>query len=55
MRKRFSPNTKLMLAIGGWGDTDGFSAGAKDEQSRELFAKNVASVLDDNGFDGVGV
>lgn len=54
MRKRFSPNTKLMLAIGGWGDTQGFSDGAKDEQSRQLFAKNVASVLDDNGFDGVG-
>lgn len=54
MRKRFSPNTKLMVAIGGWGDTEGFSAGAKDETTRERFAKNVASMLDANGFDGVG-
>lgn len=54
MRKRFSPNTKLMIAIGGWGDTAGFSAGAKDDTTRERFAKNVASMLDDNGFDGVG-
>lgn len=54
MRKRFGPDTKVMLAIGGWGDTSGFSAGVKDNTSRALFAKNVAAVLDANGFDGVG-
>lgn len=54
MRKRFSPNTKLMIAIGGWGDTAGFSAGAKDATSQAQFAKNVASMLEANGFDGVG-
>ncbi|OQD77163.1 hypothetical protein PENDEC_c003G06537 [Penicillium decumbens] len=55
MRKRFSPNTKVMIAIGGWGDTAGFSEGAKDDTSRERFAKNVASMLNDNGFDGVDI
>jgi chitinase len=55
MRKRFSPDTKVMIAIGGWGDTAGFSEGAKSDKSRERFAKNVASMLDDNGFDGVGM
>lgn len=54
MRKRFSPDTKLMIAIGGWGDTAGFSEGAKDDASRERYAKNVAAMLDSNGFDGVG-
>lgn len=54
MRKRFSPDTKLMVAIGGWGDTAGFSEGAKDEASRTRYAKNVASMLDAHGFDGVG-
>lgn len=54
MRKRFGPDTKLMIAIGGWGDTSGFSDGAKDDTSRARFAKNVASMLDANGFDGVG-
>lgn len=54
MRKRFSPETKLMVAIGGWGDTAGFSEGAKDEASRTRYAKNVASMLDAQGFDGVG-
>lgn len=53
-RKRFSPGTKLMIAIGGWGDSSGFSAGAKDDASRERYAKNVAAMLESNGFDGVG-
>ncbi|KAF4771291.1 hypothetical protein N7455_007972 [Penicillium solitum] len=55
MRKRFSPDTKLMVAIGGWGDTAGFSEGAKDEASRTRYAKNVASMLDAHGFDGVDI
>ncbi|KAJ5624387.1 hypothetical protein N7510_000696 [Penicillium lagena] len=55
MRKRFGPDTKVMIAIGGWGDTEGFSQGAKDDASREQFAKNVASMLDSNGFDGVDI
>ena len=54
MRKRFGPDTKVMIAIGGWGDTSGFSDGAKDEKTRERYAKNVASMLESTGFDGVG-
>ncbi|KAL2867039.1 glycoside hydrolase superfamily [Aspergillus lucknowensis] len=55
MRGRFSPETKLMVAVGGWGDTSGFSEGAKDEASRERYAKNVAAMLDSAGFDGVDI
>ncbi|KAL6237056.1 hypothetical protein BDW75DRAFT_249527 [Aspergillus navahoensis] len=54
-RNRFSPETKVMIAIGGWGDSAGFSAGAKDEASRERYAKNVAAMLDSTGFDGVDI
>jgi GH18 family chitinase len=54
-RGRFSPETKVMIALGGWGDTSGFSAGAKDEASRELYAKNVAAMLQSTGFDGVDI
>jgi chitinase len=54
MRKRFGPDTKVMIAIGGWGDTAGFSDGAKDDITRKRFAKNVAAMLDANNFDGVG-
>ncbi|PYI02518.1 glycosyl hydrolase, family 18 [Aspergillus sclerotiicarbonarius CBS 121057] len=55
MRDRFSPDTKVTIAIGGWGDSSGFSDGAKDEDSRNRYAKNVAAMLDDNGFDGVDI
>ncbi|CEJ57128.1 hypothetical protein PMG11_05833 [Penicillium brasilianum] len=55
MRKRFGPDTKVMIAIGGWGDTAGFSDGAKDDTTRKRFAKNVASMLDTNNFDGVDI
>lgn len=54
MRKRFGPDTKLMVAIGGWGDSEGFSTGAKDDASRKTYAKNVAAMLEANNFDGVG-
>ncbi|RDW86241.1 uncharacterized protein DSM5745_02883 [Aspergillus mulundensis] len=54
-RNRFSPDTKVLIAIGGWGDTAGFSSASKDEASRERYAKNVAAMLDSNGFDGVDI
>jgi GH18 family chitinase len=44
-----------MIAIGGWGDSSGFSAGAKDEASWERYAKNVAVMLESSGFDGVDI
>lgn len=53
-RNRFSKDTKVMIAVGGWGDTSGFSEGAKTEESRARYAKNIAMMLNANGFDGVG-
>ncbi|KNG80328.1 class V chitinase [Aspergillus nomiae NRRL 13137] len=53
MRKRFVPDIKVMVAIGGWGDTNGFSEGAKDDGSRARYAKNVATMIDNLGIDGV--
>ncbi|KAL2003769.1 hypothetical protein VTN02DRAFT_2405 [Thermoascus thermophilus] len=55
MRSRFAPGTKVMIAIGGWGDTAGFSAGSKDDASRAQYAKNVAAMLDSVGADGVDI
>ncbi|KAF7157692.1 hypothetical protein CNMCM6106_003545 [Aspergillus hiratsukae] len=55
MRKRFGPDTKVMIAIGGWGDTAGFSDAAKDEASRTRYAKNVATMINNLGFDGVDI
>lgn len=39
------------MAIGGWGDTSGFSQGAVSDQSRKMYAKNVATALDTLGYD----
>ncbi|OJJ99978.1 hypothetical protein ASPACDRAFT_119904 [Aspergillus aculeatus ATCC 16872] len=55
MRNRFGPDTKVMIAIGGWGDTSGFSQGSKDEASRTRYAKNVATMINNLGLDGVDI
>jgi len=52
IRALFSPETKVMVAIGGWGDTYGFSAAALNEQSRKEFAENVARMVLATGVDG---
>jgi hypothetical protein len=52
IRARFAPGTKIMVAIGGWGDAFGFSAAALDEQSRKEFADNVARMVAMTGVDG---
>lgn len=55
IRARFPPETKILVAIGGWGDTFGFSAAALDEQSREQFADNVARMVFATGADGISL
>jgi GH18 family chitinase len=41
-----------MIAIGGWGDTEGFSKAAATVSSRKLFAKNVKAMVDRTRADG---
>ncbi|PGH34206.1 chitinase [[Emmonsia] crescens] len=55
IRGRFTNGTKLLIAIGGWGDTKGFSEGVKDDVSRKKYAKNVADMVNKHGFDGVDI
>ncbi|OTB04396.1 glycoside hydrolase family 18 protein [Hypoxylon sp. CI-4A] len=55
LRSQFADGTKICMAIGGWGDTSGFSVGQKDETSRQTYAKAVASTLDSLGYDCVDV
>ncbi|KAI0506681.1 glycoside hydrolase family 18 protein [Xylaria bambusicola] len=54
-RAKFEPGTKIMVAIGGWGDTAGFDTAARTEESRARFARNVASMVRDTGADGVDI
>lgn len=51
-RSRFGAGTAILVAIGGWGDTDSFSAGAATVESRKRFARNVKAMVDDTGADG---
>jgi len=55
VRAMFDEGTKVCMAIGGWGDTDGFSVGAATDVSRKLFAKNVATTVERLGYDCVDV
>jgi GH18 family chitinase len=52
-RSQFGPGTKVMVAIGGWGDTAGFEAAARDEKSRKRWARNVAAMVNATGADGM--
>ncbi len=54
LRTYFDPGTKVCMAIGGWGDTAGFSVGQKTDASRKSYAKSVATTLDQLGYDCVG-
>lgn len=53
MRSEY-PNAKLMAAIGGWGDTQGFGATCKSKANMAKFAKDVKNLVDQYGLDGVG-
>ncbi|KAK8103664.1 glycoside hydrolase family 18 protein [Apiospora kogelbergensis] len=49
------PETKVMVAIGGWGDTEGFAVAARDPSTRRRFAENVAAMVRVTGADGVDI
>lgn len=52
VRSQFATGTSIMVAIGGWGDTAGFSEAAASDTSRKLFAKNLKAMVDSTGADG---
>ncbi|KAM5350611.1 hypothetical protein ACJ41O_007116 [Fusarium nematophilum] len=53
VRSQFPDGTKVMVAIGGWGDTKGFEVAARDESLRKRWARQVAAMVDATGADGV--
>ncbi|MCJ1437724.1 hypothetical protein MMC27_007111 [Xylographa pallens] len=55
IRSHFPPGTAVMVAIGGWGDTSGFSQAAATDISRKLFAENVKAMVDATGADGIDI
>ncbi|KAM4068168.1 glycosyl hydrolases family 18 domain-containing protein [Hirsutella rhossiliensis] len=55
IREMFDSGTKVCMAIGGWGDLEGFGIGAATDESRKTFAKNVANTVEKLGYDCVDV
>ncbi|RMZ72533.1 chitinase 18-4 [Pyrenophora seminiperda CCB06] len=55
VRSQFTPETAVMVAIGGWGDTSSFSEAAKTPAARKRFARNIAAMIEDTGADGVDI
>ncbi|KAF5619828.1 extracellular chitinase [Fusarium tjaetaba] len=55
VRKRFPGDTKVMVAIGGWGDTQGFEEAAKNETTRKRWACQVAAMVTTTGADGIDI
>ena len=53
LRSWFDAGTKVCMAVGGWGDTSGFSKGQKTDATRKLYAKNIATMLTRHGYDCV--
>jgi len=53
VRSQFAKGAKIMVAIGGWGDTEGFSEAAKSAEGRRLFAGNVKAMVEFTGADGM--
>ncbi|KAF2438998.1 carbohydrate-binding module family 18 protein [Karstenula rhodostoma CBS 690.94] len=49
------PNAKIMIAVGGWGDTIGFSQAAKDDATIQKFGTDIKSLLAATGADGVDI
>jgi GH18 family chitinase len=55
VRSKFKPTTKVTVAIGGWGDYEGFEAASRDDNSRREWAAQVAHMVDVTGADGVDI
>jgi GH18 family chitinase len=55
VRAKFPKEAKILVAIGGWGDTIGFSVAALNDETRKTFAENVANMVAATGADGVDV
>lgn len=50
-RTRLRPDAKVLVSIGGWGDT-GWEEAVRTEEGRTRWAANVATMVNDTGADG---
>ena len=50
-----SAGVKVVLALGGWGHSDGFSPMVADSSTRANFIEHLITYCDNNGYDGVDI
>ncbi len=53
--KKINPELKIMISIGGWGGSGGFSDAALTEASRATFTRSAIRYMLDHGFDGIDI
>jgi len=50
-----SAGVNVLIAVGGWGVSDGFPAMVVDNAARENFVSNIVQYVSDNNLDGVDI
>ncbi|MCW8409340.1 glycoside hydrolase family 18 protein [Legionella sp. PATHC035] len=53
--KQLRPDLPVIIAIGGWGDREGFSQFINDPKQRAAFIEATKSLLQENQFDGIDI
>lgn len=53
VRQNFPPTTKVLVAIGGWGNSLGFEDAAQNATTRQHWARQVENMVKATGADGV--
>jgi chitinase len=51
--KTANPDLQLLISVGGWGGSEGFSDAALTQENRERFAASAVRYMVENGLDGV--
>ncbi|OAA82319.1 chitinase 18-4 [Akanthomyces lecanii RCEF 1005] len=55
VRQYFQSTTKILVAIGGWGNSVGFEEAAQDAPSRRRWARNVKRMVETTRADGIDI
>ncbi len=53
--KTHNAGKKVLLAFGGWGQSDGFAPMAADSLARNNFINNVVQLISDKNYDGIDI
>ncbi|MEM6345257.1 MAG: glycoside hydrolase family 18 protein [Bacteroidota bacterium] len=53
--KRYNPHLQILLSVGGWAWSDGFSDAALTDSSRHLFARSAVRVMKHFQLDGIDI